>query len=97
MHAPSIMLQALLLSAGAFYTAFSHRHYTTTAKWGAMAFYHLAHLQAGRLLAHVLMGSGHGDRPVTLIGHSMGARVIFHCLLELCRHNCKGVFQKVSS
>ena len=57
-------------------------------------------LQAGRLLAHVLMGSGHGDRPVTLIGHSMGARVIFHCLLELCRHNCKGAHddeQKQSS
>ena len=46
--------------------------------------------QAGRLLAHVLMRGGHGDRPVTLVGHSMGARVIFHCLLELCRHNCKG-------
>ena len=46
--------------------------------------------QAGRLLAHVLLQGGHGDRPVTLVGHSMGARVIFHCLLELCRHNCKG-------
>jgi pimeloyl-ACP methyl ester carboxylesterase len=55
-----------------------------------MAFIIFPPLQAGRLLAHVLMGSGHGDRPVTLIGHSMGARVIFHCLLELCRHNCKG-------
>jgi surfactin synthase thioesterase subunit len=46
--------------------------------------------QAGRLLAHVLMQGGHGDRPVTLIGYSMGARLVFHCLLELCRHRAKG-------
>lgn len=47
--------------------------------------------KAGVLLAHTLMAGGHGDRPVTLIGYSMGARLIFHCLLELCRHNAKGV------
>lgn len=49
-------------------------------------------LQAGKLLAHVLMSGGHGGRPVTLVGHSLGARVIFHCLLELCRHNCRGAW-----
>ena len=47
-------------------------------------------LQAGRLLAHVLMSGAHGDRPITLIGYSMGARLVFHCLLELCRFNSKG-------
>ena len=47
-------------------------------------------LQAGRLLAQLLMQGGHGDRPVTLIGYSMGARLVFHCLLELARSNCKG-------
>ena len=47
--------------------------------------------QAGRLLAHILMQGAHGDRPVTLIGYSMGARLVFHCLLELARNNCKGV------
>ena len=46
--------------------------------------------QAGRLLAQLLMQGGHGDRPVTLIGYSMGARLVFHCLLELARNNCKG-------
>lgn len=61
-----------------------------------MALFTIRTVQAGRLLAHVLMGGGHGDRPVTLVGHSMAARVIFHCLLELCRHNCKGVYLRRS-
>ncbi len=42
-------------------------------------------VKAGRLLAHVLMGGGAGGRPVTLVGYSMGARLVFHCLLELVR------------
>ena len=41
--------------------------------------------RAGELLAHVLMSGAHGGRPVTLIGYSMGARLIYHCLLELAR------------
>lgn len=47
-------------------------------------------MQAGRLLALLLMAGGHGDRPVRLVGHSMGARVVFYALLELSLHNCKG-------
>lgn len=46
-------------------------------------------LQAGQLLAHLLMAAGAGDRPVTLLAYSMGARLAFHCLLELCRANAQ--------
>ena len=42
-------------------------------------------VKAGRLLAHTLLARGAGGRPVTLCGYSMGARLIFHCLLELAR------------
>ena len=38
---------------------------------------------AGQLLAHMLIARVHGDRPVTLFGLSLGARLIFHCCLEL--------------
>ncbi|CAL5224218.1 g6865 [Coccomyxa viridis] len=48
---------------------------------------------AGQLLAHVLMSGAHGGRPVTLIGFSMGARLVFHCLLELCRCQAKGIVE----
>lgn len=46
--------------------------------------------KAGRLLAHSLAAGAHGNRPVTLVGNSMGARLIFHCLLELARLKAKG-------
>ncbi|XP_044470371.1 transmembrane and coiled-coil domain-containing protein 4-like isoform X2 [Mangifera indica] len=36
--------------------------------------------KAGRLLAEVLLKGLQGNRPVTLIGYSLGARVIFKCL-----------------
>jgi hypothetical protein len=37
----------------------------------------------------------HGGRPMTLIGCSMGARLIFHCLLELGRLGLKGCVENV--
>lgn len=36
--------------------------------------------KAGKLLAGVLLEGHHGNRPVTLIGFSLGARVVFKCL-----------------
>lgn len=41
--------------------------------------------QVGKQLAEVLVQGQHGRRPVTLIGFSLGARVIYYCLQELCR------------
>ncbi|KAF2312364.1 hypothetical protein GH714_034374 [Hevea brasiliensis] len=39
--------------------------------------------KAGKLLAEVLMKGLQGNRPVTLVGYSLGARVIFKCLETL--------------
>ncbi|XP_057529288.1 uncharacterized protein LOC130807907 isoform X1 [Amaranthus tricolor] len=39
--------------------------------------------KAGKLLAEVLLKGLQGNRPVTLVGYSLGARVIFRCLQHL--------------
>eukprot|EP01018_Ginkgo_biloba_P021316 Gb_13022 [translate_table: standard] len=41
--------------------------------------------KAGELLAQVLLKGLQGNRPVTLIGFSLGARVIFKCLEKLAK------------
>ncbi|KAK7262925.1 hypothetical protein RJT34_30506 [Clitoria ternatea] len=41
--------------------------------------------KAGKLLADVLLRGLQGNRPVTLIGYSLGARVIFKCLQCLAK------------
>lgn len=51
---------------------------------------------AGLILADSIMNRNLGARPVTLIGYSLGARVIFYCLLELARVNAYGLVENVA-
>ena len=43
--------------------------------------------EAGEQLAEVLLSRVHGERPVTLVGYSMGARLIFHALTYMAEHH----------
>lgn len=47
--------------------------------------------EAGRLLADVLVARPQGSRPVTLLGYSMGARLVFHCLEALAAKGASGL------
>ncbi|VDO43647.1 unnamed protein product [Onchocerca flexuosa] len=50
----------------------------------------------GEQLAEVLLSRAHGSRPITLIGFSLGARVIFHCLMAMTkRSTCFGIIHDV--
>lgn len=50
--------------------------------------------EVGKELAHVLLKRQHGNRPVTLVGFSLGARVIFYCLREMAEiGGAEGVVQ----
>ncbi|CAO3594396.1 unnamed protein product [Absidia cylindrospora] len=51
---------------------------------------------AGLILADTLMNRNLGSRPVTLVGYSLGARVIFYCLVELARMNAYGLVENVA-
>ncbi|KAI1744233.1 hypothetical protein F4680DRAFT_286167 [Xylaria scruposa] len=48
---------------------------------------------AGLILADSLIDRNLGTRPVTLVGYSLGSRVIFSCLLELARKGAYGLVQ----
>ncbi|RPD64652.1 DUF726-domain-containing protein [Lentinus tigrinus ALCF2SS1-7] len=48
---------------------------------------------AGSVLADVLLQRHLGVRPITLIGFSLGARVIFYALLELAKKGAYGIVQ----
>ncbi|KAF3146722.1 hypothetical protein TWF703_003993 [Orbilia oligospora] len=50
---------------------------------------------SGLILADTLIHRNLGVRPITLVGFSLGARVIFSCLIELARRNAHGLVQNV--
>ncbi|KAK9458226.1 hypothetical protein V1511DRAFT_455090 [Dipodascopsis uninucleata] len=50
---------------------------------------------AGLILADTLIQRNLGVRPVTLVGFSLGARVIVSCLIELAKRNAFGLVQNV--
>jgi hypothetical protein len=50
---------------------------------------------SGLILADTLIKRNLGVRPVTLVGFSLGARVIYSCLVELAKKNAYGLIQDV--
>lgn len=52
--------------------------------------------EVGKYLADILITRQQGQRPVSLIGFSLGARVIFFCLEELAgRKDAEGIIENV--
>lgn len=50
---------------------------------------------AGLILADSLIDRNLGSRPITLVGFSLGSRVIFACLRELANRGAQGLIQNV--
>jgi hypothetical protein len=46
-------------------------------------------------MANLLMSEIQGKRPITLIGISHGANLIFSCLEELAKHKAEGIVENV--
>ncbi|KAI1392667.1 DUF726-domain-containing protein [Hypoxylon trugodes] len=51
--------------------------------------------KAGRILADALINRVQGERPVTLVGYSLGARVIYACLRSLADRQAFGLVDTV--
>ncbi|KAI0441123.1 DUF726-domain-containing protein [Xylaria telfairii] len=51
--------------------------------------------KAGRVLADALANRVQGERAVTLVGYSLGARVVYSCLRALAERGCFGVVDTV--
>lgn len=49
--------------------------------------------KAGLVLADAIINKAQGERPVTLIGYSLGARVIYSCLMSLAERNAFGLVE----
>ncbi|GAB1310211.1 YSIRK family gram-positive signal peptide [Madurella fahalii] len=51
--------------------------------------------KAGEILADALINRVQGERPVTLVGYSLGARVIYSCLRSLAQRRAFGLIDTV--
>lgn len=51
--------------------------------------------KAGEVLADALINKAQGERPVTLIGYSLGARLIYFCLMSLAKRRAFGLVESV--
>ena len=51
--------------------------------------------KAGEVLADALINKAQGERPVTLVGYSLGARVVYSCLTSLARRRAFGLIESV--
>ena len=51
--------------------------------------------KAGEVLADAIINKAQGERPVSLIGYSLGARVIYTCLKTLARRHAFGLIESV--
>lgn len=49
--------------------------------------------KAGEVLADALINKAQGERPVTLIGYSLGSRVIYSCLQSLAKRRAYGLVE----
>jgi hypothetical protein len=49
--------------------------------------------KAGEVLADALINKAQGERPVTLIGYSLGSRVVYSCLRSLARRRAYGLVE----
>lgn len=49
--------------------------------------------KAGKVLADLLVNRAQGERPVTLVGYSLGARVIWSCLTSLAERKAFGLVE----
>lgn len=51
--------------------------------------------KAGQVLADALINKAQGERPVTLIGYSLGSRVVYSCLKSLAERRAFGLVENV--
>ncbi|KAI1083810.1 hypothetical protein F5B20DRAFT_568449 [Whalleya microplaca] len=51
--------------------------------------------KAGLVLADILINKLYGERPITLIGYSLGARAVYSCLIALAEKRAFGIVENV--